>query len=77
MTIVRHSDKCILQQANTKKEVEAEVLEFKHQKRLIVVLNKSVKVNLVWNGQLYEGKMAGLDFVSKGPDVTKTQIGRG
>jgi hypothetical protein len=77
MQVIRHSDKCLVKQENSKKEVEAEVLEFKEHKKLIVVLNKSIKLNLTWNGSLYEGKMAGLDFVSNGPAVTKTQVGRG
>jgi hypothetical protein len=38
-----------------------------------VVLNKSIKLPMVWNGKVYEGKMAGLDFVSDGPALNKTQ----
>lgn len=77
MIISRHEDTCIIKQENSKKEIEAVVLEFKEHQKLIVVLNKSIKINLNWNGQIYEGKMAGLDFISQGPKVTKTQVGRG
>lgn len=72
MEIKRYSDKCIVKQENTSKEVEAEIHEFKEHNRLIVVLNKSVKLNMTWNGRLYEGKMAGMDFTSLGPRVNKT-----
>lgn len=74
----RHSNTCKIQQSGTTRSVEAEVYEFKENARLIVVLNKSVKLNMVWNGKLYEGKMAGLDFVSSGPEVSKyTNSARG
>ena len=76
MEIVRYSDKCIVKQDKSTKEVEAEILEFKEQKNLRVVINKSVKLPMVWNGQLYEGRMAGIDFTTKGPKVTRTSTGR-
>jgi hypothetical protein len=67
----RHGNTCKVQQSGTSRSVEAEVYEFKENARLIVVLNKSVKLNMVWNGKLYEGKMAGLDFTSAGPEIKK------
>lgn len=76
MEITRVDTKCIVRQANSNKTVESEVHEFKDKEKLVVVLNKSVKLNMVWNGKLYEGKMAGLDFLSEGPKVTKTTTGR-
>ena len=76
MEIVRYGDKCVVKQDKSSKEVEAEVLDFKEQKNLVVVLNKSVKLPMIWNGQLYEGRMAGIDFTSKGPKVVRTSTGR-
>jgi hypothetical protein len=76
MEITRVDTKCIVRQANSSKTVESEVHEFKDKEKLVVVLNKSVKLNMVWNGKMYEGKMAGIDFISEGPKVTKTKIGR-
>jgi RecJ-like exonuclease len=76
MEITRVDTKCIVCQANSSKTVESEVHEFKDKEKLVVVLNKSVKLNMVWNGKMYEGKMAGIDFISEGPKVTKTKIGR-
>ena len=72
MEVTRHGDKCIVKQANSSKEVEAVVFEFREQKNLTVVLNKSVKLPMTWNGKLYEGKMAGIDFVSHGPTLNKS-----
>jgi hypothetical protein len=76
MEITRHEDFCEVQQANSSKTVRAEVMDFKEQDRLTVVLNKSVKLPMKWNGRLYEGRMAGMDFVTSGPKVTKTSTGR-
>lgn len=75
MEVIRHSNTCSIKQANSSKMVEAEVYDFKEHAQLVVVLNKSVKLNMTWNGKLYEGKMAGLDFVTSGPVVNKTKTG--
>ena len=76
MEIIRHDTTCKVQQAGSSKLVDAEVHEFKEQDRLTVVLNKSVKLPMKWNGRQYEGRMAGLDFVTPGPKITKTSTGR-
>lgn len=56
--------------------VVADVLNFQEEKYLSVSLNKSVKLNLQWNGRVYEGKMAGMTFVSSGPTITEIKHGR-
>jgi hypothetical protein len=70
---VRHSDTCSVICLSNKKEVEAEVLDFKENKYLNVVINKSVKIPLIWNGKIYEGRAAGMDFESKGPKISRSQ----
>jgi hypothetical protein len=72
-TITRHSDTCEVRQASTGKKVIAEIMAFHEGRNLTVVMNKSVKLLMNWNGRLYEGRMAGMDFVSDGPTLTKTQ----
>jgi hypothetical protein len=76
MEVTRFSETCTIKQANSNKTVEAAVHEFKEQRNLTVVLNKSVKLPMTWNGKMYEGRMAGIDFVSEGPSIIKTKIGR-
>ena len=71
--IIRYGNTCSIKQDNSGKIVEAVVHEFKIQDRLVVILNQSVKLFLKWNGKVYEGQMAGLDFTSHGPKITKTQ----
>jgi hypothetical protein len=72
-TITRHSDKCQVTQVASKRSVDAEVMSFNEGRSLTVVMNKSVKLMMTWNGRLYEGRMAGMDFVSSGPTLSKTQ----
>ena len=75
-TITRHSDKCIVKQASSGREVEGEIMSFNEGRNLIVVINKTVKILMNWNGRVYEGRSAGMDFESDGPTITKTQTGR-
>jgi hypothetical protein len=72
-TITRHSNSCTVIQESTKRAVEAEIMAFNEGRNLTVVMNKSVKLLMNWNGSVYEGRMAGMDFVSHGPTLTKTK----
>lgn len=72
-TITRHSDTCKVTQEGTGKTIIAEVMAFNEGRNLTVVMNKSIKMLMTWNGRVYEGRMAGMDFISDGPSLTKTQ----
>jgi hypothetical protein len=74
-TVTRHSDTCQVKQESSGKLVEAVVQDFREEEMLHVILNKSVKMVMKWNGKVYEGRMAGMDFTSNGPSVNKTQTG--
>ena len=73
MEVRRYGNKCTVKQVNTSKNVEAEVFDFTEGRNLTVVFGKAIKVPMVWNGKMYEGKMAGIDFVSEGPSVSVTK----
>ena len=75
-TKVRFEDTCVVKQDNTSKEVVADVLNFNEGRNLTVALNKSVKLMMSWNGRVYEGHMAGMDFTSAGPKSQKYSEGR-
>lgn len=72
-TITRHSETCTVIQEATNRKVEAAVMAFNEGRNLTVVMNKSVKMLMNWNGSVYEGRMAGMDFISNGPTISKTQ----
>lgn len=75
-TITRHSDDCMVRQTSSGREVKGEIMAFNEGRNLIVVVNKTVKILMSWNGKCYEGRSAGMDFTSAGPQVSKTQTGR-
>jgi spore germination protein GerM len=74
-TITRHSNTCMIKMAKSSKMTEAVVESFEDKVKLNVIINKAIKINMKWNGQKYEGRSAGMDFESNGPDVSKTQTG--
>jgi hypothetical protein len=69
-TIRSHSDVCDVKNVTSNKVVEAVVQDFKELDTLYVIINKSVKLPMKWNGKLYEGRMAGMDFTSSGPKIS-------
>lgn len=71
--ISRHSATCQVVQVSSKRSVEAVVQDFVEQEKLNVVINQSVKLAMKWNGKQYEGRAAGMDFISTGPAITRTQ----
>jgi hypothetical protein len=75
-TKVRYETTCDVIQESTKRTVKAEVMAFNEGRNLTVVMNKSVKLLMSWNGKAYEGRMAGMDFISNGPKGQKYTEGR-
>jgi hypothetical protein len=73
---IRYDDHCSVKNVASGKSVEAEILAFNEGRNLTVVLNKSVKVLMTWNGRMYEGRMAGMDFTSSGPKGKQYSEGR-
>jgi len=62
--------------AKSAKLTEAVVQDFEEHKILNVIVGKAVKISMKWNGRCYEGRNAGMDFESAGPQVTRTSTGR-
>jgi hypothetical protein len=69
METIRHEKTCTVIQEKTGKHIEAEVIFLKNHDKLSVIINNSIKLTLVWNGRVYEGRMAGMDFISDGPVI--------
>jgi hypothetical protein len=61
-------------QTASKRTVDAEIQDFVEHDKLHVVINKSVKLSMKWNGRIYEGRAAGMDFESNGPTITRTTV---
>ena len=73
---IRYDNTCEVKQETSGKTVIAEVMAFNEGRNLTVVMNKSVRLNMSWNGRVYEGRMAGMDFISNGPKGHKYTEGR-
>lgn len=70
-----YSDKCTVKAVASGKEMSADVIAF-HDKRNLTVAVNTVKLLMNWNGRVYEGRMAGMDFESTGPKAITQYKGR-
>ena len=69
-------DTCeILCEDNGRKMV-GDILSFKENQYLTVVLEKELKLELRWNNRIYEGRMGRLSFTSEGPVIRNFKQGR-
>jgi len=71
-------DRCSVQCVDNDKILTGEVLSFKPEQHLSLSIQRSVKLEMRYNAitKVYEGKMAGLTFVTKGPTITNVSTGR-
>ena len=65
-----HSGECLVTSSNGS-SVPAVVSRFRLKESLEVIINRSVKIQMRWTGQVYEGRAAGMDFTSDGPQLGK------
>jgi hypothetical protein len=63
-------DKCKLTCTSNGITMDAVVLSFKEEQFLSVAIAE-MKISMNFNGKLYEGKAAGMNFTTPGPRVTK------
>jgi hypothetical protein len=79
METIHFDDKVIIECLKNGQKVEADVLSFKENQFLSVVVQKSAKINMQYNESkgLYIGRQVGLEFVTPGPEKFVTNHGRG
>jgi hypothetical protein len=58
------------------KRVQAEILKFQERQTLNVSLQRTIRLEMKWNGKVYEGRSSGLSFSSIGPKITLINDGR-
>lgn len=58
------------------KVMVADILNFKEHQYLAVSLEKQLKLEMRWNGKIYEGRLGRMSFVSEGPKITEVKQGR-
>ena len=54
----------------------ADILSFKQSQHLAVSIEKSLKLEMKWNGNIYEGRMGRMSFTSEGPIIRSVKQGR-
>jgi len=64
-----YDDTCMLHNTDNEMTMEVDVLDFFLSKKLVVSIEKSVKLNLLYDEyhNIYVGSMAGMEFTSEGP----------
>ena len=75
---VEYADTCEIHNTDRDKTMAVEVLDFLPQKKLVVSVQRSVKVTLTYNEyhKVYIGSMAGMEFTSHGPQEIETRGSR-
>ena len=75
---VEYADTCEIHNTDRDKTMTVEVLDFFPQKKLVVSVQRSVKVTLTYNEyhKVYIGSMAGMEFTSTGPQEFETKGSR-
>lgn len=72
----RYEETCKILCEDNQRSLVVDILDFKEQRNLNVSINKSIKLHMQWNGQVYEGKLHGKSFVSDGPKGYNYKEGR-
>ena len=64
-----YDDRVIITSVTTKTENVGEILDYRRKKKLVVSINRSVRVQLFWDERLklYSGNVGSMEFTSKGP----------
>lgn len=64
-----YDDRAIITSVTTKTENVGEILDYRRKKKLVVSINRSVRVQLFWDERLklYSGNVGSMEFTSKGP----------
>ena len=71
-----YSDKAILNNTRTDKEVEAEIADFKINESLNAYVANE-KIPMRWNGKTYVGNMFGMELTTAGPKLIQTVTTKG
>ncbi len=78
METIHFDDKCTIECSNNGKKVPVDILTFKENQFLSVVVEKTVKIQMQYNTEknVYIGNMSGLEFITEGPEKFVTKHGR-
>jgi len=72
---VEYADTCEIHNTDRDKTMTVDILDFRPEKKLVVSVQRSIKVTLTYNEyhKVYIGSMAGMEFTSNGPQEYETR----
>jgi len=75
---VEYADTCEIHNTDRDKVMTVEILDFRPQNKLVVSIERSVKVTLSYSDyhKVYVGSVAGMEFTSSGPQEIETRGSR-
>ena len=73
--MIVYSETCKVTAVANNKTMDADILTFRANEYMSVSMNRSVKLNMTWNGRCFEGRTAGMDFESAGPEIINMSRG--
>ena len=75
---MRHyvEDTCEVICEDNGRKMVADLLSFRENDHLAVSIEKQLKLEMRWNGQIYEGRIGSKTFTSDGPLVRNYKQGR-
>ena len=73
---IEYEQTCPIKCTNNGVSIEAEVLNFQDGKVLTVSLNRSARLTLNFNGQVYVGRSSNMEFTTDGPKSVTYRDGR-
>lgn len=56
------------------RSVTADLLSFTKEKFISVSIEKSIRLNMTWNGKVYSGRMGKLTFNTFGPTINTVNV---
>ena len=69
-------DTCEIMCEDNGRRMVGEILSFKEYDHCAVSVDKKIKLDMKWNGHVYEARSAGLSFTSDGPLIREFKQGR-
>jgi hypothetical protein len=72
--VVEHT--CEIMCEDNGRRMVGEILSFREHDHCAVSVNRQIKLDMKWNGQVYEARNAGLSFTTDGPLIRNIKTGR-
>lgn len=69
-------DTCEVMCEDNGRRMVGEILSFRDRDHCAVSVDRTIKLDMKWNGHVYEAKMAQLSFTTDGPLIRTVKQGR-